>query len=61
MTEILGALYGCYGNLGHLKLPRSYDNDPNEDTYSTDGYNVSTTHFMEPEKASIDDRRLYSV
>lgn len=42
MTEIRGALYGCYGNLGQLKHPRSYENDPNEDTYSTDGCNVST-------------------
>lgn len=61
MTEIRGTLYGCYGNLGQLKHPRSYENDPNEDTYSTDGCNVSTADFMEPDKASSDDRRIYSV
>lgn len=61
MAEIRGLLQGCCGNLGQLKLPRSYENDPNEDTYSTGGYNVSTAHFLEPGKVSSDDRKLYSV
>lgn len=61
MAEIRGLLHGCCGNLGQLKLPRSYENDPNEDIYSTGGYNVSTAHFMESDKASSNDRRLYLV
>lgn len=61
MAEIRGAIHEFCGNLEQLKLHRIYENDPNGDTYSTGGYNVSTAHFLEPGKAPSDDRRLYSV